>query len=249
MQAVVAALSSNLSLPIEFVSEGDWASREAALDNGDIQLGWICGLPYVWKADILSPSLELLAAPVLAATRYENRPVYYSDVIVLKDSNFKRFADLRGARWAFNERRSHSGYNITRYHLASLGESNSFFGKIVEAGSHQRAIKLLLKGEVDSSAIDSSVLETEVRNDPSLLNRIRIIEALGPSPIPPLVVHRNMARDMRERLREGLINLHSTELGKHALEMGAVKRFVAVQDSDYDPIREMEKQAKVLPAW
>lgn len=249
MQAVIAHLGDTLSLPIEFVSGGSWDTREAALDRGDIQLGWICGLPYVWKADILHPGLELLAAPVLAAPRYGDQPIYYSDIVVLQDGPHSAFEDLRGASWAFNEPHSHSGYNITRYHLATLGERGAFFGKIIQAGSHERALRLILDGSVDASAIDSSVLETEIRNKPELAEQIRVIEALGPSPIPPLVIHLRVPEEMRTALRARLLTLHESEAGRKVLQAGALKRFAAVEGRDYDPIREMEAQAKTVKAW
>jgi len=249
MHAVIKELSDQISRPIELITDGSWDSRESALDSGDIQLGWICGLPYVWKADIPDPGLELLAAPVMAADRYENRPIYFSDVVVRRDSPFLNFEDLREAVWAFNEPRSHSGYNITRFHLAQLGEKKDFFGTIVEAGSHERALALILKGEIDASAIDSTVLETELRNKPELAQQIRVIEVLGPSPIPPLVVHKSVAEEARDSLREGLINLHSTKSGQVALSKGAYSRFMTVQNSDYDPIRMMEAQAKMVENW
>ena len=249
IHAVISELSRIVSLPIELVTDGTWDAREAALDNGDIQLGWICGLPYVWKADIPSPGLELLAAPVMAAPRYEDRPIYFSDVVVLKDSPHAQFKDLRGATWAFNEARSHSGYNITRFHLAEMGEREAFFGRIIEAGSHERALGLLLHGKVDASAIDCTVLETEIRNKPILAEQIRVIDILGPSPIPPLVIHKTVPKEKRALLRDGLLRLHTTDSGRAALAEGSYARFVTVQNSDYDRIREMESQAKTVKSW
>jgi phosphonate transport system substrate-binding protein len=90
-----------------------------AAGQGDV--GFICGLPYVVLTRAQPPPVTLLAAPVLAGARYGGRPIYYSDVIVRADSPFQRFSDLRGRRWAYNDRDSHSGYNITRYRLVLMG--------------------------------------------------------------------------------------------------------------------------------
>src|SRR5262245_52776583 len=67
---------------------------------GDVDVAFLCGLPYVRLAAQPEPRLELLAAPVLRGARYGGRPVYFSDVIVRRESRFRSFADLRGARWA-----------------------------------------------------------------------------------------------------------------------------------------------------
>jgi phosphonate transport system substrate-binding protein len=244
VQAILAHLNQRLDIPIKFVEEGDWLAREAALDSGDIQLGWICGLPYVWKADAPKPSIRLLAAPVMAAARYGGRPIYFSDVIVHADSSFQRFNDLRGAIWAYNEPRSHSGPNITRYHLATLNETQGFFGQAIEAGSHERALKLLLRRRIDATAVDSTVLETELRAHPELADQMRVIATLGPSPIPPWVVHSSVPDELRAALQEALSNLHTYAEGRALLAAGALARFTLVDDADYDPIREMARLAE-----
>ncbi len=99
-------------------------------------LAFICGLPYVlYTTPRRDPSpIEALSAPVLRGDRFQNRPIYFSDVIVRHDSPFTSFADLRGCSWAYNEPLSQSGYGITRYWLVKLGETNGYFGRVIEAG-------------------------------------------------------------------------------------------------------------------
>ncbi len=72
---------------------------------------------------IAQHAIDLLAAPVMAAERYQGQPVYYSDIVVHHASRFQTFADLRNATWAYNEPHSHSGYHVVRFHLAQTGES------------------------------------------------------------------------------------------------------------------------------
>ena len=57
-----------LALATEFVNGIPWQAREKLLDAGEIQVCWLCGLPYVWKADVGNPEIELLAAPVMLAS-------------------------------------------------------------------------------------------------------------------------------------------------------------------------------------
>ena len=237
-------MGKKLGIETEFVAGPEWQQREQRLDAGEIEIGWVCGLPYTWKAANPDIEIELLAAPVMAGERYGGKPVYFSDVIVRAGSGFQRFADLRGARWAFNEPHSQSGYNITRYHLASIGEKEGFFGQVIEAGSHQNAIKLVLDGETDASAIDSTVLEIEYELDPSLKENLRVIEALGPSPIPPYVISTRVEAGLRARIREALLGMDKDAEGQKILAKARMLRFAAVTDADYDAIREMERMAR-----
>lgn len=117
-QAIADYLTPRIGIPVQVISDVPWPERERMLDLGQVQLGVICGLPYVRKVDRPHPSIALLAAAVMEAARYQGRPIYFSDVIVRHDSRFHTFADLRGASWAYNEPGSHSGYNLTCYWLA-----------------------------------------------------------------------------------------------------------------------------------
>ena len=65
-------------------------------ERGDADLGVICGLPYVWLAARNPAPVEPLAAPVLAGERYAGRAIYYSDVVVHRDSAISSLEDLRG---------------------------------------------------------------------------------------------------------------------------------------------------------
>jgi phosphonate transport system substrate-binding protein len=200
------------------------------LINGELDLAFLCGLPYVRLAKLVEP----LAAPVLAGDRYRAQPVYFSDVLVAKDSRFQSFADLRGASWSFNDSDSHSGYLVTLARLLDLGQTDQFFGRVVRAGWHQVSIELVAAGRVDASAVDSHVLAVELRNRPELQNRLRVIDSLGPSPIQPVVARRVLDRQLRRDLRSALVELPIEQFTE-----GLVERLVPISDGAYDPIRNM----------
>ncbi len=125
-------ISKKISIPVEAQIDLSWQERDQLLDEGQISLCWICGLPYVRKAAQIPSQIELLAAPVMHGDRYQNRPIYFSDVVVNCNSSFENLEDLRGASWAYNEPGSQSGYNVTRYTLAVRGETSGFFGRVIE---------------------------------------------------------------------------------------------------------------------
>ena len=238
-RAVARYVGDQLAIATRFVDDVPWPQRERLLDEGAIHAGWICGLPYVVKADSLRPGMALLAAPVMAGARYGRRPVYFSDIVVRHDHAARTFADLRGARWAINEPRSHSGYNIVRYELARRGERAGFFRKVTETGAHQATLGMILDGEVDASAIDSTVLETELRRTPELKRRLRIVETWGPSPAPPWVVSRRLPVALQRELRLTILSMHRDPGGRAILRAAHMARFASVSDADYDPVRRM----------
>src|SRR5262245_144382 len=143
--ALASAIGAKLGIGSEFVGGISWQERDRLLDRGEIHVCWICGLPYVRKRDNgQQHAVELVAAPVGSHVRYGDQPIYYSDVLVHAESGLRTFAQLRGRTWAYNEPGSHSGHNITRYQLAVEGFGPTFFGRIVQSGSHQESLQLLL---------------------------------------------------------------------------------------------------------
>ncbi|HEV8194410.1 MAG TPA: PhnD/SsuA/transferrin family substrate-binding protein, partial [Ktedonobacterales bacterium] len=190
------------------------------------------------------PPVELLAAPVLQGERYRELPIYFSDVIVRRDSPYSAFAELRGCSWAYNDPDSHSGYNITRYTLVCLGETHGFFGCVVEAGFHQEALTMVADGRVDASAIDSQVLAVELRDHPDLVEGVRIIDALGPATIQPVVAARHVPVTLKDELRAALYAMGDDPTVRDTLDYGLVARFIPVADATYDDIRAMVAAAE-----
>lgn len=206
---------------------------------GQADVGFICGLPYVQLSRQPRPPVELLAAPLLQGERYRGRPIYFSDVIVHVDSPCRSFSDLRGRSWAYNDLDSHSGYNVTRHQLVKMGETGSFFGKVVEAGSHQRSIRKVCNGEVDAAAIDSQVLAIELRDHTTLRGKLKVIDTLGPAGIQPIVAASQLPDDLKADVRAVLLDMGDDPVAKARLAHGFVERFVPVGDENYDDVRTM----------
>ncbi len=207
------------------------------LAAGEIDLGWICGTPYVCHTDAPDPRFGLLVAPVQAGARYGGQPVYFSDVVVRAASPYRCFDDLRGARWGYNEPHSHSGYFVYRAYLVARGETNAFFGSVTETGAHATSIAQILAGAIDAAAIDSTVLELLRRDDPLLAAQVRVVATMGPSSAPPWVVQRRLDRTLRAQLRAVMLTLHEDPAARPALAAGGLARFAAVTDADYNDIR------------
>ena len=180
----------------EMVDGGNW--RE--LEGGGIDIAFVCSPPAIWLGD----AVEAVAAPVLTDQRFGGKPLYSSEVIVNRGSDFKSLADLRGARWAINEPSSWSGYWVTLKRIGSW----DFFSEVVQAGFHEKALHMVANGEIDGAAIDCHVLGVVLRNDPSLGEKLKVVETLGPAPSQPVVVRAGLDAGIKARIRERLLELH-----------------------------------------
>ncbi|HUG08621.1 MAG TPA: PhnD/SsuA/transferrin family substrate-binding protein [Acidimicrobiia bacterium] len=234
-QAIADAVGEALGMSTELIVETDYENCQKDVND----ICFVCSLPYVmFERQGISPA-EPIAAPVLQGERYGGKPVYYSDVIVHRDSDAQSFLDLRGRSWSVNEPLSQSGYGITRYHLVSIGETGGFFSEVINAGFHEESIRMVADGRVDASAIDSQVLAIEMRDRPDLASHLKVIESLGPSTIQPVAVSRRFDPAFRDAVTDILVGFHTTERGREVLDLGLVEKWVPIGVSDYDDIRAM----------
>jgi phosphonate transport system substrate-binding protein len=234
-QGIAEAVGEALGMTTELVVETDYENCQKDIND----VCFVCSLPYVmFERQGISPA-EPIAAPVLQGERYGGKPIYYSDVIVHRDSDAKSFLDLRGRSWSFNEPLSQSGYGITRFHLVSIAETKGFFSEVIDAGFHEESVRMVADGRVDASAIDSQVLAVEMRDHPEVTKNIKVVDALGPSTIQPVAVSKRFDRGFRGAVAEVLITFHKTKRGRDLLDLGLVEKWVPIEGSNYNDIRAM----------
>lgn len=242
-------LGERLDRPAELVVAAAYDRCAADIDH----VCFVCSIPYLLLSSAGRIRMEVIAAPVLRGRRYAGLPIYFSDVIVGAHRPWRSIDELHGRRWAFNEPYSHSGFMVALHGLARLGAAASFIGEAIEAGFHDDAIQMVRDGRADWAAIDSQVLDLALRRDPRLRRDIRVIATLGPSTIQPVVASaRRLSRSQRKAARETLLAMNTEPADRMVLRASGIDRFVAVEDADYDDIRDMldtVSRAGLLPEW
>jgi phosphonate transport system substrate-binding protein len=239
-QYVTAFIEQRTGIPARLVHNASLAD----LASGQIDGGFICGLAYTRLAQQHPGLLELSAAPLLQGARYQQQPCYFSDVIVRKESQYRTFQDLQGCNWAYNEKASHSGYVTVCYSLLVRGYASTFFGQTLASGSHARSLHMVLTGQADVAAIDSHLLDFILRYSPETASHLRMIDALGPSTVPPVVVAARLDATIKQQIQAALLAIHQEPLFANKLHDGIVERFIAVEDAQYDDIRLMDRQVQ-----
>ena len=233
-QAVGAYLGRVLGIETQIVQSHFDPLHDPVMQQDQLDIAFICGLPFVQLQQISFGQLQPLVAPVMQASRYQDCPVYFADVIVKAESRLKTFNDLAGKIFCYNDLGSNSGYNMVQQRLLQAGLSWSFFAQVQQSGSHQHSIKLVMAGMADCAAIDSTVLEQELRNAPEIAEQLRIVESIGPCPIPPVVASRRLGTELISLMQSALCQ-PDLEL-QLAMQQAQIKRYVTVQLEDYQAI-------------
>ncbi len=203
------------------------------LSRGMVDFAYICGAPYVEDKDYAG--FELLAVPL-----YRGKPLYYSYVITRREKNYKSILDLRGKPYAFSDPKSNSGSVVPTYILVRNGyRPEDFFKPIVYTYSHSESILAVYYGFVEGASVDSIVFDQVVKKSPEIASQIKVIEAYGPFPITPMVVRSQLDDDVKYALRKVLLSMSRDPEGRKILSEFAIEGFTVVDDSFYNPIRNM----------
>lgn len=238
-------LSGETGLDVQFITGLGYDTINKMLESGTIDVGFVCGAPYVMLHDQEKPAANLLVAPVMKDPRYGGKPKYFSDLIVHKDSAFAKLADLNGKRFVYNDELSNSGYNLPRFHLLKNGYNKAqFFGTSARSGSHEESIRMVATGEADASFVDSLVLEYDRNRKVGHAADVKVIESVGPAGIPPVVVSPALAQDVRVKLEAAFVHMHEKPQGRAILDRADVDKFMVTDDANYNDIRSMKKAAE-----
>jgi len=202
---------------------GPLAGDDDPFASGAADIGFICGPSFPFLNES-ARAVELLPLPAPSDRRAAGRPVYFADVVVSSGCPARTFADLRGARWAFNDRNSKSGW-FSMAERCAPESPEEFFAELIASGSHLRSLDLVSTGAADAAAIDSNVL----RLHPTPL---RVIESWGPFPIQPAVIRAALPEQTKRRVAEVLLTIH--ERHGDALARYGVLRFVGGNEADYE---------------
>jgi len=198
--------------------EGD----EDPFASGAADVGFICA-PSFRFLNRAAETVALLPLPVPVDQRAEGKPVYFADVVVSADSQVRTFADLRGARWAYNDRNSKSGW-FSMAERCAPESPDEFFGNLIASGSHLRSREMVAGGEADAAAIDSNVLRMQQHS-------LRVIESWGPFPIQPAVIRAAVSEQTKRNVATALLTIH--ERHAESLASFGLVRFVSGSEGDY----------------
>jgi ABC-type phosphate/phosphonate transport system substrate-binding protein len=203
---------------------GPLAGDEDPFASGAADIGFVCS-PSFRFFNRSERVVELLPLPVPSDPRAAGNPVYFADVVVSESSKVRRFADLRGTRWAYNDRNSKSGW----FSMADRCAPESpvqFFSELIASGSHLRSLDLVSSDDADAAAIDSNVLRMRTHS-------LRVIDSWGPFPIQPTVIRAAASDETKRRVGNALLTIH--ERHEEPLARFGLLRFVTGNEAGYWP--------------
>lgn len=228
-------ISKKIGIPVELVQRDTYEEVNTLVKDRKVSAAFVCSGSYIDGQREFG--MELLVAPMAYG-----KTSYYSYIIVPGNSKAARLEDLKGKKFAFTDPMSNSGKLAPTYMIARIGETpESFFSDIIYTNSHDNSIEAVARNIVDGAAVDSLIWDYANTTDPEFTSKTRVIIKSPPYGIPPVVVPAGMAPELKEKLRHILLNMHLDAEGRSILGKVKIDRFVEIQDSAYDSIREMNR--------
>jgi phosphonate transport system substrate-binding protein len=232
-QELADYVAQKLDRPVELLQGKTYAEINDLVKSGDVTVALVCTNPYVQGHDDFG--MELLVAPEV-----NGELSYYSLLIVRREFDVGSLGELSGHTFAFSDPLSNTGRLAPVYQLALKGETpDSFFGRTIFTYAHDNSIRAVADGIVDAAAVDSLVYDYLRITEPDVVANIKVIEKWGPYGINPVVVNPNLDPQLKVQLRDLLLRMDEDKQGAELLQQLMVDRFVVVDDSIYDSVREM----------
>lgn len=229
-------LSNELGVKVEAFTATNYIGVVEGLGSGQVDFGFIPPLAY------LLANKESNAEVILTALNKDGESTYKSQFLVGADSDINNFEDIKGKRVAFVDFSSTSGYLFPGAHLISQGIDLEKDIRYEIAGGHDKALQLLLNGDVDVATTFVDARQRYAKDFPDAMEKTRILGYTRDIPNISVTVRGDMKADMKQDIKNALLNIAQTEDGGKLLkELFNMYGFVEALDKDYDVVRETAK--------
>ena len=226
-------LEDKLNRPIELVQRRTYLEVNDLIEHGEVDVAFVCTSAYVEGHDTFG--LELLVVP-----QVDGKTTYNSVLIVPSSSKAQSMSDLRDKVFAFTDPISLSGRVYPTYMVDQLGFTpEAYFARTFFTYSHDEAIRAVANGLADGAAVDSLVFEFALVRDPTLAEKVRLIHRSPDFGIPPVVFSPFTRPQVKADLQSLFLEMSNDPSAQEALTSIGVQRFVVIEDSAYDGVREL----------
>jgi ABC-type phosphate/phosphonate transport system substrate-binding protein len=190
-----------------------------------------------------------VAAPIPSPSRYEGRPLYFTDIVVRAGSAHRTLEDTFGGTVGYTLGDSMSGYVALRRHLLQFRASQKPLYRKAIGGllNPRQVIEALAAGKVDVGPLDSYYHDLLRRNDAAFAAQVRVVATTSAAPIPPLVATAPVSPAEIERLRAALRQSGAAPELRQQRETLLLRGFAVPAAADYDELDRALAAARQHP--
>lgn len=237
IKKITEYLEKELGFKVKGYVTQDHAAAVEALRNGEADVSFMGGLPYVLAHNHIG-------AEVILSEVYRGSPLYRGRIFVRKDSNITKVEELKGKSIAFADPISESGFIYPLHIFVDKGllktseDPQKYFSTVYFAGGYQQAIQAMANGLVDAAGVSQFA---EFLLTPEQLTEVKWIAESKPIPSHVVVVRKGLDSDKKIALKKALLKLNQPE-NKYLLQyIYSPDGYVEASHSDYKSVEEMAR--------
>lgn len=230
-------LEKELSMPVKGYVTQDHASAVEALRNGEADVSFMGGLPYVLAHN-------QVGAEVILSEVYRGSPLYHGRIFVRRDSGIRELEDLSGKSIAFADPISESGYiyPLDIFVQAGLLKPNEdpqkFFGTVYFAGGYQQAIQAVANGLVDAAGASQFA---DLLLTPDQLSNITWIAESKPIPSHVVCVRKGLDEEVVKAFKQAMLKLNEPDYRYLLKHVYSPDGYLEANHDNYKPVEEMAR--------
>jgi len=220
---------------IETIKVTDYNAAVEAMRAGRAHIAWYGGKTYVKASEIAQA--EAFAAGVRPG---EKDAGYYTYFVVKKDSEIKKFDDVKGKVLSLNTIGSTSGDLIPQVELSKINlstKNKDHFENVFYAGSHDACLLSVINNQADVCGMSSRNYEARLEDGTFKKEDVMIIHKSNRVPPPPLAYSKMIPIEDRDKIKKAVLEAHKHgQIGGYG---GKMSHYMEVKDSDYNVLREV----------
>ncbi|MEW6429021.1 MAG: phosphate/phosphite/phosphonate ABC transporter substrate-binding protein [Thermodesulfobacteriota bacterium] len=190
---------------------------------------------------------QLNLEPIARPLYLDGTSTYHGKIFVRKDSNIRTVADMKGKTLALVEKATTAGYIFPLAYFRKNGVESldGHLGSYFFTGSHDAAIIAVLEGKADIGAAKNTVYDKVMQDRPEAASQLLVLENSMPVPSNGLCVRPGIPQELRRRLKQVLLAMHTDKTAGPVLEALNSLRFIDTTKEDYQVVIDMADTAGI----
>jgi phosphonate transport system substrate-binding protein len=237
-------LSKELGVKVTLRIAADYAAVIEGQRAGTIHIGDYGPSSYVRAHTVSNGGVEAFAT----MRAVDGSTGYFSVAYARKDAAGAKLEDFKGRNLCLVDPNSTSGFNVPMFAMNKANiDPAKFFGKVVNAGSHENAIMALQQGTCDVAfnwwnSEDDSNLTRMANKNMVKLGDFKIVFRSEKIPGSPYAVLTSLPADLKAAIAKAFMDAptKAPEAFKR-LSDGKSPGFAAVKHSDYKVTEDLQK--------
>ncbi|MNZ15725.1 phosphate/phosphite/phosphonate ABC transporter substrate-binding protein [Pseudomonas sp. BNK-30] len=237
-QVLLQRLSHAAGVPVELVIAASYESVVDAIVSGGADIARLGPASYL-LAQRRDPRIEPFATFTLSGGPYTAAGSHYQALLLTRAGSLEGVEPLRGKRVALSDPASTSGSLVPSVEFAGQvgAPLQQFFGSLVYAGTHDKALDALLQGRVDAAFVASERADAYLARHGLAPDRLTVQWRSQPIYYDPYVFSARLCPALKSRIRKAMLD-DPEALAAFVTAQGA-SGLVPVSQAQYAPLRQM----------